>query len=89
MFNTSLDRLFRVQKYADALMKIVKQRDIQLNFKRNLIKINPDTQEATFEVLNGSVPPKLETYEVHCRLCLYYVLDTSDSFFFFKVFNKT
>ena len=86
MFNTSLDRIFGVQKYADSLMKIVKQRDIQLNFKRNLIQINPDTQEATFEVLDGSVPKKLETYEVHCRLCLtalYYILDTSDWFLFF------
>ena len=64
MFNTSLERIFGVKKYADSLTKIVEERDIKINFKRNLIAINSDTQEATFEILDGSRPKRLETYEV-------------------------
>ena len=64
MFNTSLERIFGVKKYADSLTKIVEERDIKINFKRNLIAINSDTQEATFEILDGSQPKRLETYEV-------------------------
>lgn len=66
MFNTSLERIFGVKKYADSLTKIVEERDIKINFKRNLIAINSDTQEATFEILDGSQPKRLETYEVGC-----------------------
>ena len=67
MFNTSLDRIFGVKKYADSLSKIVKERDIKLNFKRNLIEIRPDTKEAIFEVLDDSQSEKkLETYQVNC-----------------------
>lgn len=65
MFNTSLDRIFGVKKYADALSKIVNERDIQLNFKRNLFSIKPDNKEAIFEVLdNSKSEKKLETYQV-------------------------
>ncbi|KAL9985150.1 hypothetical protein ACROYT_G007520 [Oculina patagonica] len=64
MFNTSLDRIFGVKKYADALHKVVKDRDIQLNFKRNLFAIKPDSKEAVFEVLDDSKSEKkLETYQ--------------------------
>lgn len=67
MFNTSLEKIFGVKKYADALTKIVKERDIQLNFKRNLFSIKPDKKEAVFEVLDdSSKDKKLETYQVVC-----------------------
>lgn len=77
MFNTSLERIFGVQKYANALSRIVRERDIQLNFKRNLIEIRPETKEAIFEVLDDSQSEKkiLETYPVQSlfvevfRLC--------------------
>ena len=69
MFNTSLERIFGVQKYANALSRIVRERDIQLNFKRNLIEIRPETKEAIFEVLDDSqAEKKLETYPVHFLL---------------------
>lgn len=65
MFNTSLDKIFGVKKYADALSKIVHEREIQLNFKRNLFAIKPDSKEAVFEVLDDSESEKkLETYQV-------------------------
>lgn len=64
MFNSALDKIFGVQKYADSLRSIIKKRDIQLNFKRNLIEIKPETKEAIFEVLDGSqTEKKLETYQ--------------------------
>lgn len=69
MFNSALDKIFGVQKYANSLMSIIKKRDIQLNFKRNLIEIKPETKEAIFEVLDGSqTEKKLETYQVICFL---------------------
>ena len=75
MFNTSLDRLFGVKKYADSLMRIVKKRDIQLNFKRNLFEIKTDTKEAIFEVLDDShSKKKLETYKVGCAVTLCYTV---------------
>ena len=66
MFNTSLEKIFGVKKYADALTKIVKKRDIKLNFKRNLISINPEKKEAVFEVPDDTDSEKklLETYQV-------------------------
>ncbi|XP_068711230.1 sulfide:quinone oxidoreductase, mitochondrial-like [Montipora foliosa] len=65
MFNTSLDKIFGVKKYADSLMSIVKKRDIQLNFKRNLIEIRPETKEAIFQILDDrpQTETKLETYK--------------------------
>ena len=67
MFNTSLEKIFGVKKYADSLTQIVKKRDIELNFKRNLIEIRPETKEAIFEILGDSkTEKKLETYEVGC-----------------------
>jgi len=64
IFNTSRDKIFGVKKYADTLMKIVKKREIQVNFQRNLFEIKPDTKEAIFEVLDGSQSKKtLETYK--------------------------
>ena len=66
MFNTSLEKIFGVKKYADALTKIVKKRGIKLNFKRNLISINPEKKEAVFEVPDDADSEKklLETYQV-------------------------
>ncbi|KAJ7321490.1 hypothetical protein OS493_034544 [Desmophyllum pertusum] len=65
MFNTSLDKIFGVKKYADALTRIVNKRDIQINYKRNLFAIKPDKKEAVFEVLDDSKSEqKLETYQV-------------------------
>ncbi|XP_018579978.1 sulfide:quinone oxidoreductase, mitochondrial [Anoplophora glabripennis] len=51
-YNTSLAVIFGVKKYADALWKICKERNIQVNLRTNLIKVNPDRPEATFENLD-------------------------------------
>uniref|UniRef100_A0A0M3IPI6 Sulfide:quinone oxidoreductase, mitochondrial n=1 Tax=Ascaris lumbricoides TaxID=6252 RepID=A0A0M3IPI6_ASCLU len=49
---TSLGRVFGIKKYADALMKIVESKNIELNVRRNLIKVDPITRTATFEILD-------------------------------------
>ncbi|KHN88206.1 Sulfide:quinone oxidoreductase, mitochondrial [Toxocara canis] len=58
---TSLGRVFGIQKYADALMKIVESKNIQLNIRRNLIKVEPLTRTATFEVLDDCATPTGKT----------------------------
>uniref|UniRef100_A0A8C5PBC9 Sulfide:quinone oxidoreductase, mitochondrial n=1 Tax=Leptobrachium leishanense TaxID=445787 RepID=A0A8C5PBC9_9ANUR len=64
LFNTSLGVIFAVKKYADALLEIVKERDIQLNFKQNLIEVRADRQEAVFENLDKPGETKVYQYEM-------------------------
>ena len=63
MFNTALDKIFGVKKYADVLTKIVRSRGIQLNFQRNLVEVLPDSQEVVFEALDSPEKSR-ETYKV-------------------------
>uniref|UniRef100_A0A915BTK7 Sulfide:quinone oxidoreductase, mitochondrial n=1 Tax=Parascaris univalens TaxID=6257 RepID=A0A915BTK7_PARUN len=58
---TSLGRVFGVKKYADTLMKIVESKDIELNVRRNLIKVDAITRTATFEILDEDAVPTGET----------------------------
>lgn len=53
MYNTSLPVIFGVKKYADALWKICKERDITVNTRRNLVSINLEKSEALFENLDN------------------------------------
>lgn len=62
MFNTSLGVIFGVKKYADALLEIIKERDITVNYKRNLIEVRADKQEAVFENLDK--PGVTEVHQV-------------------------
>ncbi|KAK4007956.1 hypothetical protein OUZ56_013116 [Daphnia magna] len=52
MFNTSLGAIFGVKKYADALEKVVKKRNIAVNFRHELVEVKPDTKEAVFRLLD-------------------------------------
>lgn len=63
IYNTSLGKIFGVEKYAIELMKIVQQRDIQLNTRLNLTKIETGQRIATFEVLDETAKPTGETKE--------------------------
>lgn len=49
IFNTSLGSIFGVKKYADALMEIIQERNLTVNYKQNLIEVRADKQEAVFE----------------------------------------
>ncbi|XP_067929168.1 sulfide:quinone oxidoreductase, mitochondrial-like [Watersipora subatra] len=48
LYNTNLPVIFGVKKYADALLEVVKQRDITVNFQHNLIGVDHTKGEATF-----------------------------------------
>ncbi|XP_041978426.1 sulfide:quinone oxidoreductase, mitochondrial isoform X1 [Aricia agestis] len=47
-YNTCLPVIFGVKKYADALMKVVKDRNINVNYRTVLREIRPDRKEAKF-----------------------------------------
>ncbi|KAK0395859.1 hypothetical protein QR680_001467 [Steinernema hermaphroditum] len=57
MYNTTLGRIFGVEKYAHALSEIVKARNIQLNTRHNLVEVKPDTREAVFQLLDSEGKP--------------------------------
>ncbi|XP_013112167.2 sulfide:quinone oxidoreductase, mitochondrial [Stomoxys calcitrans] len=47
-YNTALPVLFGVKHYADALWPIVRKRNIQVNTRRNLIEVKPESDTAVF-----------------------------------------
>nr|QTJ02330.1 sulfide quinone oxidoreductase 1 [Xenograpsus testudinatus] len=53
IYCTSLPVIFGIKKYADALWKVVKERDITVNLRHNLIEVKPDTREAVFQNLES------------------------------------
>ncbi|NXR78510.1 SQOR protein, partial [Pycnonotus jocosus] len=64
MFNTSLGVIFGVKKYADALLEVIKDRDLAVNYKRNLIEVRADKQEAVFENLDRPGVTEVHQYEM-------------------------
>jgi len=52
MYCTSLPVIFGVKKYAAALMDIIKERNIHVNYRHNLIEVKPDSREAVFQNLD-------------------------------------
>jgi eukaryotic sulfide quinone oxidoreductase len=52
MYNTSLPVIFGVKHYADALWKIVKERNINVNLRTNLVEVLPGGKQAIFENLD-------------------------------------
>ncbi|EFN77650.1 sulfide:quinone oxidoreductase, mitochondrial isoform X2 [Harpegnathos saltator] len=53
IYNTALPVIFGVKKYADSLWLVCKERDITVNLQTNLVKIDPNKRQATFEKLNS------------------------------------
>ncbi|XP_026711899.1 sulfide:quinone oxidoreductase, mitochondrial isoform X2 [Athene cunicularia] len=64
MFNTSLGVIFGVKKYADALLEIIKERNITVNYKHNLVEVRADKQEAVFENLDKPGVTEVHQYEM-------------------------
>jgi sulfide:quinone oxidoreductase len=52
-FCSALGAIFGVQKYAKELSKICEKRDLNLNFRHNLVKVNAAQKTATFDILNA------------------------------------
>lgn len=51
-YNTALPVIFGVKKYADALWEVCKERDINVNLRRSLTKVDAGRNVATFENLD-------------------------------------
>lgn len=60
-YNTALPVIFGVKKYAAALMEVVKDRNIKLNTRLNLVEVLGDKNEAVFEDLDN--PGKMKTFK--------------------------
>ncbi|KAI5652097.1 sulfide:quinone oxidoreductase, mitochondrial [Phthorimaea operculella] len=52
-YNTHLPVIFGVKKYADALLKVVERKDINVNYKHVLKSVDHHNKEATFKVGDG------------------------------------
>lgn len=52
IYNTSLPVIFGVKTYADALWKVVKNRNIDVNLRTNLVEVLPCGKKAIFENLD-------------------------------------
>lgn len=53
LYNISPAVIFGVKKYAAALSDIVKQRDLHVNFRHNLIEVRHEKKEAVFQLLDS------------------------------------
>ncbi|KAI4498006.1 hypothetical protein M0802_006830 [Mischocyttarus mexicanus] len=53
IYHTSLPVIFGVKKYADALWNVCNKRNINVKTRSNLVKIDIDKREATFENLDA------------------------------------
>jgi len=51
-FATALPKMFAVEKYCKALDKHVAEHGIEANFRHNLVSLDPDKKEATFDHLD-------------------------------------
>lgn len=76
IYNTAMPAIFAVKYFADALWKVVKERDIEVNLKTNLVEVLPDKNVAVFaSVDNPSERQNVEVSSicsdilcVHCSL---------------------
>ncbi|XP_069767458.1 sulfide:quinone oxidoreductase, mitochondrial [Narcine bancroftii] len=64
IYNTSLPVIFGVKKYAETLLEIVKARNINVNYRMNLIEVHADKREAVFELLDSPGETKTFQYEM-------------------------
>ncbi|XP_022442892.1 sulfide:quinone oxidoreductase, mitochondrial isoform X2 [Monodon monoceros] len=64
IFNTSLGAIFGVKKYADALQEIIRERNLTVNYKQNLVEVRADKQEAVFENLDKPGETQVISYDM-------------------------
>lgn len=65
MYNSALGVIFGVKKYADELLKVIDRKNIQVNFKRSLVEVDPVNRQAIFEVLEEN---RTETFPVSAKM---------------------
>lgn len=51
-YNTSLPVIFGVKRYADALWKVAKERNVNVNLRTCLVEVKPEKNEAVFQNLD-------------------------------------
>lgn len=71
IYNTALPVIFGVKYYADALWKVVKQRNIDVNLKTNLVEVLPDKNIAVFA--NVENPSERHNVEVSRISSVFYL----------------
>ncbi|KAG0044804.1 hypothetical protein BGZ83_009926 [Gryganskiella cystojenkinii] len=50
---TGIGKIFAIDKYANQLLRICKERDLNINYFTDLTEIKPDSKEAVFNILGG------------------------------------
>ena len=60
-YNTALGVIFGVKKYAAKLLKVIERKDIELNYKRNMVEVDAVNKTAIFDVLEED---RQESYKV-------------------------
>jgi len=64
IYHSSLAVLFGVKKYADSLWEVVKEKNIDVNLRSNLIEVKPDSKEAVFQNLDKPEETITRKYEM-------------------------
>ncbi|CAM3740139.1 FAD/NAD(P)-binding oxidoreductase [Mesobacillus zeae] len=65
VFQSANPAIFDVQKYREALEKVVVRKNIQANFRKNLIEIKPDEKIAIFEDLDTQEKEEVAYSMIH------------------------
>jgi sulfide:quinone oxidoreductase len=52
IFNSSLPSIFGVEKYAKALQKVVDRKEIEVNYRHNLVEVQAKERVAIFQNLD-------------------------------------
>lgn len=65
VFQTANPSIFAVKKYADTLNEIVKERDIHVNYRKDLVKIDGPNKKATFKDLDTNEEETLDYEMIH------------------------
>uniref|UniRef100_A0A0N4Z5B3 Sulfide:quinone oxidoreductase, mitochondrial n=1 Tax=Parastrongyloides trichosuri TaxID=131310 RepID=A0A0N4Z5B3_PARTI len=68
IYNTILPRIFGIERYSEELTKYAKSKDINVNYRTALSKIDPIKRIATFDLLNEDVKPSGNTKEIEYDL---------------------
>uniref|UniRef100_A0AC35GMQ7 FAD/NAD(P)-binding domain-containing protein n=1 Tax=Panagrolaimus sp. PS1159 TaxID=55785 RepID=A0AC35GMQ7_9BILA len=63
-YNTTIGKIFGVDKYAKTLAQIAKERNIKVNTRHNLIKVDSGRKIATFQILGEDLLPTGKEEEI-------------------------
>lgn len=64
IYNTILPRIFGIERYSNVLTEYAKSKDIHVNYRTSLSKVDPITRVATFDILNETMQPTGEIKKI-------------------------